>query len=132
MNERSSEELLEEMIIDLIQKGEQCEFGSEEQERWSKCVERFYKLKIEEFRAKADWDIGSNRVEKDNKELNEEIERKKHQKIMDLLRIFADLFRILLTCGTFAGLTVASYIFESKGCILPKSLTKFADKIRIE
>ena len=132
MNEKTSEELLEEMILKLIQDGEKCELGSEEQERWSKCVERFYKLKIDEFRAKADWDIGIDRVEKDNKELEDEMARKKKQRYLDLLKIFVDMLRILVTCGTFAALTVASYIFESKGCILPKSLTKFADKIRIE
>lgn len=132
MNEKTSEELLEEMILKLIQDGEKCELGSEEQERWSKCVERFYKLKIDEFRAKADWDIGVDRVEKDNKELEDEMARKKKQRYIDLLKIFVDMLRILVTCGTFAGLTIASYIFESKGCILPKSLTKFADKIRIE
>ena len=132
MNEKTSEELLEEMILKLIQDGEKCDLGSEEQERWSKCVERFYKLKIDEFRAKADWDIGVDRVEKDNKELEDEMARKKKQRYLDLLKIFVDMLRILVTCGTFAALTVASYIFESKGCILPKSLTKFADKIRIE
>lgn len=132
MNENLSAEMLEDVLCELLQKLSKCDMGSDEQEKLSKCVERLMKLKIDDFRAKAEWELGLDKLEQEKRSIDEENERRKQQKLNELIRIAIEVLKVVITCGSFAALTIWASLFEAKGCIIPKHLTKFADKIRIE
>lgn len=130
--ESVSKDLLEERICELLEKLNSYETGTAEHKQTIDEIDRLYKLKIEEFRAEADWADKVDRHEQDKLNHEDEMEVKKMQIKADSKkrRLLPD-GNTIVYCITLVGLTAVALVFEASDHIYPKTILRYADKIKI-